>query len=253
MKSVNLLMPSRWWTPQPSATGRRNLLDIGKEDFLFADRFKGLRAKFEYKSDVTKCRLVGVTSSIAGEGKTLTCAFLASNLALTGRHRVLLVDMDIRKADLTRGMNLSRHPGLTEHLMGKATLSAIIRNTEIPALQAIPAGTEVPSPADLLAEDSLRVFLKEIRGRYDIILLDTPPVLPVADTITMRDQMDGFVFLFRTSYTPVGMFRQAVEEIGEKKILGVVLNGVEPQKKKYIDKYYGYYYQQKGPKEESVA
>jgi Mrp family chromosome partitioning ATPase len=93
--------------------------------------------------------------------------------------------------------------------------------------------------------------MKDIREMYDIILLDTPPILPVADTITMREQIDGFVFLFRASYTPASMFRQAVEEMGEKKILGVILNGVEPQNKRYMDKYYGYYYQ-KPPVEASL-
>lgn len=254
MKKIRLPVFSRWWTPpHPESPNGKSILDVGKEDPVFADRFRGLRAKFEYKSDMLKFRLVGVTSSIAGEGKTLSCAFLASSLALTGRHRVLLVDTDIRKGDLTRGLNLPRHPGLTEHLLGAATLPEIIRDSHIPALKIIPTGEEVSSPADLLSGDPFREFLKEIRPRYDIILLDTPPILPVADTINMREQLDGFVFLFRSSYTPVDMFRQAVEEIGEKKILGVIVNAVEPQKKKYIDKYYGYYHQRKPTAEESVA
>ncbi len=243
---------SRWWTPlPPPSLNGKSILEVGKEDPVFADRFRGLRAKFEYKSDMLKFRLVGVTSSIAGEGKTLSCAFLASSLALTGRHRVLLVDTDIRKGDLTRGLNLPRHPGLTEHLMGAAPIQDIICNSHIPALKVIPTGAEVPSPADLLSGESFRAFLKEIRPRYDIILLDTPPILPVADTLNMREQLDGFVFLFRSSYTPVDMFRQAVEEIGEPKILGVIVNAVEPQKKKYIDKYYGYYHQRVPTAEES--
>ena len=254
VKKIRLPAVSRFWTPlHPPSLNGKNILEIGKEDPIFADRFKGLRAKFEYKSDMLKFRVVGVTSSIAGEGKTLSCAFLASSLALTGRHRVLLVDTDIRKADLTRGLNLPRHPGLTEHLTGAAPLQEVIRDSHIPSLSVIPAGAEVPSPTDLLSGDPFRAFLKEIRTRYDIILLDTPPILPVSDTINMREQLDGFVFLFRSSYTPVEMFRQAVDEIGEKKILGVIINGVEPQKKKYIDKYYGYYHQRKPAAEETVA
>ena len=254
MRKIRLPLVSRWWTPlvPPSSNGN-SILEIGREDPIFADRFKGLRAKFEYKSDMLKFHLVGVTSSIAGEGKTVSCAFLATNLALTGRQRVLLVDTDIRKADLTRGLNLPRHPGLTEYLTGAAPLHEIIRNSHIPLLKVIPAGAEVPSPADLLSGDPFRTFLKEIRTRFDIILLDTPPILPVADTINMREQLDGFVFLFRSSYTPVEMFRQAVDEIGEKKILGVIVNAVEPQKKKDIDKYYGYYHHEKPTADGSVA
>ena len=249
-----LPMVTRFWTPLPAPSQNgKSILEFGKEDPIFADRFKGLRAKFEYKSDMLKFRLVGMTSSIAGEGKTLSCAFLANSLALTGRHRVLLVDTDIRKADLTRGLNLPRHPGLTEHLLGTAPLQEIIRDSHISTLQVIPAGAEVPSPADVLSGDPFRAFLKEVRTRYDIVLLDTPPILPVSDTITMRELLDGFVFLFRSSYTQVEMFRQAVDEIGEKKILGVIINGVEPQSQRYVDKYYGYYYQHKQATEESVA
>jgi tyrosine-protein kinase Etk/Wzc len=245
---------NRWWTPSPGeSTGNRDILKIGQEDPMFADRFKGLRAKFEYKTDMLNFRVVGVTSSIAGDGKTLNCAFLANSLAQTGRHKVLLVDTDIRKADLTRGLSISRSPGLTELLSGNATLKDIVRDSHVPDLKLIAAGAEVKSPADLLAGDAFRDFLKEVRERYDIVLLDTPPVLAVADTVTMREQLDAFVFIFRASYTPVSLFRQAVEEIGEKKILGVVVNAVEPQSKKYMDKYYGYYYHQKPPGMESVA
>ena len=254
MKKFQLPMLTRWWTPPPPPSPNgKNILETGREDPLFEDRFKGLRAKFEQKSEMLNFRVVGVTSSIAGEGKTLSCAFLAGCLALTGRKRVLLVDTDIRKGDLTRGLGLPRQPGLTEYLMGTVTLQEIVRDSHIPTLKVIPAGAEVQFPADLLSGEPFRAFLKEIRARFDIVLLDTPPILPVADTINMRDQLDAFVFLFRASYTPVEMFRQAVDEIGEKKILGVIINAVEPQSKKYIDKYYGYYQQRKPTEEESAA
>jgi tyrosine-protein kinase Etk/Wzc len=254
VKGISFSSLYRWWTPSPGeSAGNRDILNIGKVDPLFADRFKGLRAKFEYKTDMLKFRVVGVTSSIAGEGKTLTSAFLANSLALTGRHKVLLVDSDIRKADLTRGLSIPRNPGLTELLSGYATLKDIIRDSHAPDLKLVAAGAEVTSPTDLLAGNAFRAFLKDVRERYDIVLIDTPPVLAVADTVTMRERLDAFVFIFRASYTPVSMFRQAVEEIGEKKILGVVVNAVEPQTKKYIDRYYGYYNLQKPPGMESVA
>jgi capsular exopolysaccharide synthesis family protein len=254
VKKIGISSLYRWWTPSPGkSAGDSDILNIGKKDTLFADRFKGLRAKFEQKTDILNFRVVGVTSSIAGEGKTLASAFLANSLALTGRHKVLLVDTDIRKADLTRGLSIPRSPGLTEHLLGYATLKDIVRDSHVPGLKLIAAGAEVKSPADLLAGDAVRVFLKEVRERYDIVLFDTPPVLAVSDTVTLRDRLDAFVFIFRASYTPVSMFRQAVEEIGEKKILGVVVNAVEPQTKKYADKYYGTYYSQQPPNAESAA
>jgi capsular exopolysaccharide synthesis family protein len=222
-----------------------DLFAVGKEDLLFNEKFKGLRAMVEQKADLHQMRLLGITSSIAGEGKTVTCAHLGRSLASTGRKKVLLVDVDVRKADLTHGMGGRRSPGLTDYLLGGATLQQVIRATQVPNLSLITTGIAVNSPADLLAGDKFKLFLKEIRASYDMILLDTPPVLPVADTPTIRDLTDGFLFLYRVGYTPYTMLRQAMEELGEKNVLGAVLNGVEVASDSYYRKYYGSYYHRK--------
>lgn len=219
-----------------------DLFGVGKEDPLFHEKFKGLRAMVEQKADLHQKRLLGITSSIAGEGKTITCVQLGRSLASTGRKKVLLVDVDIRKADLTHGMGARRAPGLTEYLLGGASLQQILRPTRIPDLFLIPSGTEANSPGDLLAGDKFKSFLQEIRTMYEMILLDTPPVLPVADTPTIRDLTDGFLFVYRAGFTPYTMLRQAMEELGEKHVLGAVLNGVEVASDSYYRKYYGAYY-----------
>jgi capsular exopolysaccharide synthesis family protein len=226
----------------PGARQPVDLFAVGKEDPLFHEKFKGLRAMVEQKADLHQMRLLGITSSIAGEGKTITCAQLGRSLASTGRKKVLLVDVDIRKADLSHGMGARRTPGLTEYLLGGATLQQIIRPTQVPNLFLIPSGIEVNSPADLLAGDKFKSFLQEIRTLYDMILLDTPPVLPVADTPTIRELTDGFLFVYRAGFTPYTMLRQAMEELGEKHVLGAVLNGVEVASDAYYRKYYGAYY-----------
>lgn len=226
----------------PGARRTVDLFAVGKEDVLFHEKFKGLRAMVEQKADLHQMRLLGITSSIAGEGKTITCAQLGRSLASTGRKKVLLVDVDIRKADLTHGMGGNRSPGLTEYLLGGVPLQQILRETRIPNLSLITSGSEVNSPADLLAGDKFKSFLQEIRASYDMVLLDTPPVLPVADTPTIRDLTDGFLFVYRAGSTPYTMLRQAMEELGEKNVLGAVLNGVEVASDSYYRKYYGAYY-----------
>jgi len=226
----------------PASTRPVDLFAVGNEDPFFREKFKGLRAMVEQKADLHQKRLLGITSSIAGEGKTITCAQLGRSLASTGRKKVLLVDVDIRKADLTHGMGERRTPGLTEYLLGGSTLQQIIRSTQVPNLFLVTSGTEVNSPADLLAGDKFKLFLQEIRTSYDMILLDTPPVLPVADTPTIRDLTDGFLFVYRVGFTPYTMLRQAMEELGEKNVLGAVLNGVEVASDSYYRKYYGAYY-----------
>jgi len=224
--------------------GRRpvDLFSVGKEDLLFHEKFKGLRAMVEQKADLHRMKLLGITSSIAGEGKTVTSAQLGRSLASTGRKKVLLVDVDIRKADLTHGMGERRSPGLTEYLLGGAMLQQVTRATQVPSLSLITTGSEVNSPADLLAGDKFKSFLQEIRTSFDMILLDTPPVLPVADTPTIRELPDGFLFVYRVGHTPYTMLRQAMEELGEKNVIGAVLNGVDVASDSYYRKYYGGYY-----------
>jgi capsular exopolysaccharide synthesis family protein len=221
----------------------------GNKDPLYANQIKALGAKFEYKIDALKIKVVAVTSAIAGEGKTTACAHLASQLVMAGRKRVLLIDADLRKSDLAKGMDIPRFPGLSEFLTGRMALSEVLKNSSLPGLYVIPGGRRVDNGAELLAGDKFRSFLEEVRSHFDVVLLDSPPILPVADTLSLRDQVDGFLFLYRTGLTPHPMMRQALEEVGEEKVLGVVLNGVKPQKQKYYERYYGKYYQHTTPGE----
>lgn len=218
-------------------------------DLFFLEQFKALRAKVEYKIDMLKYRILAVTSAVAGEGKTITSANLAMQLASVGRKRVLLIDVDLRKSDLSRVLSIRPLPGLSEFLFGSVELRDVIRHSPVPGLDAIPGGTRLANPADHLAGDRFRSFLREIgeggnssRPDYDVVILDTPPVLPVADTLALKDMVDAFIFVFRTGFTPHGLFRQALEETGDRNILGVVLNGVEPQSQYYYRRYYGSYY-----------
>jgi capsular exopolysaccharide synthesis family protein len=230
------------WTEEGEKTGPLPLLAAAAADAHFGEQLKALRAKFEYRAEMLQCKTVAVTSAIAGEGKTLSAANLAANLASAGRKKVLLVDADLRKSDIAEGLRIPPLPGLSEHLTGAVGLKDILRNPGIPGLYVIPGGMRIGDPGNLLAGDRFRNFLKEIRNHFDIILLDTPPIIPVSDTLTIRELVDGFVFIYRFGYTPHEMFRQAVEEIGDKNILGVVLNAVEQQSQKYYKRYYGKYY-----------
>jgi capsular exopolysaccharide synthesis family protein len=165
---------------------------------------------------------------------------------MTKRKSVLLVDADNRKADLTKGFGLPIQPGLTELLSGRALYPDIVRKGPVEGVSIIPCGSLVSEPADLLAGDAFRDFVFEARRNFDTILFDTPPILPVADTMSMKEQLDGFIFVLRLGYTPIEMFTQATEEIGGNKILGVVLNGANPKSHRFYGKYYGHYYTSPG-------
>jgi protein-tyrosine kinase len=235
-----------------SGRGSKNLFEVGEGDSIFLEHFKVLRSKFEYKAEMLGWKVVGITSTIAGEGKTLSCLRIGEGLASTKRKKVLLVDADIRKADLSRGMQLPLHPGLTEYLLGQAAWKDIVRGSGFPGLDAIPAGMSISNSSDLLAGERIRTFLDEVRKRYDIALIDTPPVLPVADTMALREQLDGFLFIYRAGFTPMPMFQQAIDEIGHNKIMGAVMNGVEPKSVKHYSYYYGRYYTGSPAKDEGA-
>lgn len=232
----------------PGGNGHREprVQDMGEDDILFREQVKAFRAKLEYRAVALGQKVVAVTSAISGEGKTLLTGKLAASLASSGRKRVLLVGIDLRKADLAAALDVGPHPGLAEYLAGSAGESSIERTTEVPGLVVVPAGLRIADPTDMIAGNRLREYLARARDRFDLVLLDTPPVLPVADTLLLRDQVDSFLLVYRANWTPHDLFRKAIEELGESRILGVVLNGVEQRKQRHYEKYYGNYYRKTG-------
>jgi capsular exopolysaccharide synthesis family protein len=227
---------------QKALVGERSYEKNGRE-LIFLEQFKALRAKFLNQVDIHKYNVVAVTSAIAAEGKTLTVANLAANLASIGRKKVLLVDTDLRKSDIAKMFNAPEKPGLTEFLNGTVPLERIVLSSDtLGGLYLVSGGEKGSAPPDLLAGEMFRSFLQEMRSQFDLVLLDTPPILPVADTMSLRDQVDGFIMIFRIGFTPYVMLRQALEEMEKANIIGVVLNGVEMKKFKYYQRYYGEYY-----------
>ena len=222
------------------ATDRYTLLQ--SKDQLFTEQFKNYCSRFEYAVDVRGCKVVAISSSIAGEGKTVSTVNLAANLASTGRKKVLLIDLDLRKSDLAKGLQFRSSPGMVELLEGSAGLDEVLRYVITQGLHVIPSGKRVANPWRLLAGEKFRTLIQELREQYDVILLDTAPMVPVSDALVLRDLVDGVVLVHRLGYTPHNLFRQALEDIGEKKLLGVLLNGVEPQSERYYQRYYGKYY-----------
>ena len=222
--------------------GRTAILNLRKIDPFYSELFKGLRAKIEYKIDMVELRVLAVTSAVAGEGKTLTAINLAASMASTGRKKVLLMDLDLRKSGIAVELGIAPYPGLGEFLLGSVPMEKIVRNSSVPELYVVPGGRPIPSPADTLAGEKFRSFLRELRGQFDLVVLDTPPILPVPDALTISEQVDAFILLFRLSHTPHQLFRQAVDELGERKIMGVVLNGEEKKSDKFYSRYYGKYY-----------
>jgi capsular exopolysaccharide synthesis family protein len=224
-------------------SGRPDILNLRAIDPFYNEQLKGLRAKVEYKMDTLNLRVLAVSSAVAGEGKTLTAIHLAANMASTGRKKVLLIDMDLRKSSIAKQLGMDPHSGLGEFLSGSLPKEKILRNTVVRGLSVIVGGRTILSPTDMLAGERFRSLLREFREEFDLVILDTPPILPVPDALTISEQVDAFILLFRFNHTPHQLFRQAIDELGERKIVGAVLNGEEKKPNKYYHKYYGKYYQ----------
>jgi capsular exopolysaccharide synthesis family protein len=238
-----LFLPTRQDQDTEYPSRRPSILNLKRIDPYYYELLKRLRAKVEYKMDTLNLRVLAVSSAIAGEGKTLTATNLAANMASTGRKKVLLMDVDLRKSSIAKELGMAPDVGLSDYLLGSVPKEKIIRNSVVPGLSVIAGGETISSPADMLAGERFLSLVKELRGQFDLLVLDTPPILPVPDAVTISEQVDAFILLFRFGHTPHQLFRQAIDDLGERKILGVVLNGEEKKNDKYYHKYYGKYYQ----------
>lgn len=211
-------------------------------DPYLSEQIRALRARYEKRTEALDWKVLAVTSASAGEGKTFSSANLAVNLATDGRKKVLLMDFDLRNSELAKGMGISSIPGLSEFLSGTVQLNEIVRNSFYNGLYVIPCGAKISNPTDLFTKITFKTFFKEIRNQYDYIIVDTPPVIPVSDALIIREHVDGFIFVVRSGFANYNLIKQAVDELGEDRILGVIVNGVKLERNRFYKRYYGKYY-----------
>jgi len=185
-------------------------------------------------------RIVVVTSTAPGEGKTLTSCNLALTFAAMDG-KVLLIDCDLRKPQAHTLLRARKSPGLSDVLVGKSKPSDSIQRLAGTSLSILAAGTHVPSPADLMTNRVMRGFLDGLRGFYNWIVLDTPPVGAVAEALILAPISDGVVVVAGAEMVPRNAVRNTLERVAETgaRILGIALNRVQVEKHAY---YYGHYY-----------
>ncbi len=193
------------------------------------------------------CKKIIVTSPVAREGKSTTSLNLAITFAQTGA-RVLVIDADLRCPKLHSYLSLKNDVGMAQYLGGfKSNYRDIIRKISKYNLDCITGGPIPPNPSELLISSSMEKLLNELSAEYDYIIVDSPPVNLVADSISIAKYMTGALLVVRQNYTTSESLRQAISalEFGQIKILGCVLNAVtDTHKRSYKSNYYksGYYY-----------
>ncbi len=185
------------------------------------------------------------TSAYPEDGKTTVTANLALMFALSDA-KVVLVDADIRKGRVAKYFKRKSAPGLSDCLSGQNTLDEVIHNSHInPNLSYITCGTHSPKPYELLESNEMKELLKELRSRYDYVIIDTPPVLLISDALALATETDGTVLVCRHQVSYVSDVSRALStlEFAKANVLGIVVNDYkELQRGKYYGGYKKYYY-----------
>jgi capsular exopolysaccharide synthesis family protein len=224
------------WTPssqsEPVATPREprepkidhHLVAALAPQSLAAEQYRSLRTRISRAENGRAVRTIIVTSPGKGDGKSLTAANLALTMAQEYQHRVLLVDADLRRPTLHQLFGVAETPGLTDVLMGGATLEDALVPLADHHLTVLPSGVPATHPAELLGSAAMRRTLDALRTRFDRVILDTPPVSPLADVHIVAAMADGLLMIIRAGVTPKPAIERALAGLDPSKVLGLVLN-----------------------------
>ena len=207
-----------------------------------SESFRGLRSNLQFLLPDAKMNVLSVHSSIPGEGKTFVSMNLASIFAMNSK-KVLLVECDLRKPGLKKIMDIEDRVGLSNYLIGKATLKEIIRETKIPGLYFVPSGPIPPNPAELLENASFEVFIGEVRQQFDFVVLDNAPISIISDCMAVGSKSDANLFVLRQEYSHKDQITY-INEIARHNHLPKVilaLNDVQPKGFGYGTMRYGNY------------
>ncbi|MEW6726183.1 MAG: CpsD/CapB family tyrosine-protein kinase [Bacillota bacterium] len=206
-----------------------------------AEAYRTLRTNLGFTSPDRALRLLLVTSSGPEEGKTTTVCNLAVVLAQAG-HRVLLVDCDLRKPRVHHVFSLPNLRGFTNLLLQEIDLGEVLKPGPVDGLSILTSGPLPPNPAELLDSQRARALWPVLAGSFDYVLVDSPPVLAVADATILATSMDGVILVIRAGITRIDAVQNAVEQLkrADARLIGTVLNRVSVQGGDY--RYYYYYH-----------
>lgn len=215
-------------------------------NFAASEAYKLLRTNIMFSlADDDSRRVIGITSSLKGEGKSLTAINLAYTIAETGK-KVLLIECDLRLPTIAKRLKLHAAPGLSNLLVGlNSAEEAVQKGVMLENLDIMPAGNIPPNASELLESSRMSYTVNKLAEYYDYILLDLPPVGVVSDAIVASKLISGMVIVVRQDYASRGALAETMRQMKyvDAKILGFVFNSADgagsPYKKRY-GKSYGY-------------
>ncbi len=218
----------RAWSPVHAR--RLTLLAHLDGDSLPIESLRSLRTALQFILLEAANGIVLITGPTAGVGKSFTAANLAAVLAASSQ-RVLLVDADLRDGDLHRHFGLRETPGLADLVQSDTPFDQLVHRAVLPRLDVLARGNRPDHPSELLMSDRLARCLGEIRARYDVVLIDTPPVLAVADAMALGGYAGAALLVVRQGETTVAQIDESARRMAKAGVTlnGVVLNGVKPR------------------------
>jgi capsular exopolysaccharide synthesis family protein len=191
------------------------------------ESYRALRTRLMRLRAERDVRCIVVTSSVQGEGKTHTSINLAQSCAQLHGMRVLLLDADIRTCGLSRALSLPPCPGLGEVLSGQCEIEQAMVATDNPNFYLLSAGSTTLPPAELFAGSRWKEFMGWCKGFFELILVDSPPVLELADVDLIAAACDGVLMVVRAHHTKRELLHKSAAQLNPKKFLGLVYNAVE--------------------------
>ena len=216
----------------------QELLVLYEPDSPISESFRAIEARIKYsRADSEFPKVILVTSPAEQEGKSFVSVNLAGSFAHSDK-RTLLIDCDLRRPKIHTVMGVDKKPGLVDHLFKKVKLEEIIRKTKVNNLNYITSGSIPPDAAKVLKSEMMKNFLQEMRDFFDVIIIDSAPIVAVIDAEILGKIVDGTILVVAADKTENRLMMDAVEIIKQDKIsfLGTVLNNF-----KYKNGY-GYYY-----------
>lgn len=217
-----------------------SLITLGQSKSPVAEAFRTLRTNVQFTSVDSQTKKIMITSAGPREGKSTTVANLAVSMAQAGKS-VLVVDADLRNPTQHKLFGLHNHEGLSMALLQDQDYQTYIRETAVPGVEVLTGGPMPPNPAELVGSKRMKHLIEEASQHYDIVLIDTPPIVAVTDAAIIAQEVDGVILVLASGEVNKEYAQQAKELLDKvgAKILGAVLNKADM---KTSDYYYYYYY-----------
>ncbi len=202
---------------------------------MVTEAFRAVRGNLQFSAPANRIRSILITSPRPEDGRTTVASNLAASLAVGGK-RVLLVDTNFRRPRLHRVFKNVNARGMTNILIGEATINDCVHHTDMANLDVIGSGPVPPNPAELLGSDLCREFVDEASKQYDHVIFDSPPVLLASDAIALASQVDGTIMVFRAKENSRGVAQRACSMLwhANAHVFGAVLNGAQARRGGYF-------------------